>query len=581
MWIRLCDDGDLAITFQYDEGLVALVRTLPEKRWLKNDRCWIVPREHAAVVVERLQPMGFVVEPSVMELAADPLAAGPPAQTPDLTVAELNERAADAIDRAFTGSVWVVGELYDVSRARRIDASGTLRFSLVQRDSKGKEIARVRAVLFGETRKRLERNLQRAGSPFELQDETAVRLRVRPSLYAAGGSFQIVVDELDVEYTLGDVARRREEVLRRLVGEGLHKRNPALAIPPAPLRVALITRAESDAFHDVRQTLADSGFAFVLTVADVRVQGRDAEPTILRALRRFEARAREFDVLLICRGGGSRVDLSAFDSEAIARSVAALSIPVVVGVGHEQDRSVLDACARSVRTPVAAAELLVEEVLRFERGLGAAMGAVSEQAGTMVRAHAEDLARIRRELAPMALRAASEAERTLQSHARVASQVALGTTHRARAAQAATGHALETATRHAVAREQTRVQTRIEQLRGTSREHVAAPRRHLATARADLLRGGAAVLAIASAGHESAARQIELAHPKRVLEMGYAILRKPSGSVIRSSRAVRAGDAVVAQLADGTLSLEAKHPGPPQQELALDSAGDNGDEENV
>lgn len=581
MWIRLCEGGDLEIAFQYDEGLVALMKTLPERRWRKADKCWIVPREHAAFVVEALQPLGFIVEPGVMELAANPLAPASRPTSQDLTVAELNERAANAIEHAFSNAVWVVGELYDVSRARRVDPSGILRFSLVQRAENGKEVARVRAVLFGDARARIEGRLRRAGDPFEFADETPVRMRVRPTFYAPAGAFQVVVDELDVEYTLGDVARRREEVLRRLIGEGLYLRNPALPIPLAPLRVGLITRSESDAFHDVRQTLTDSGYAFEVLLADVRVQGRDAEPTILAALRWFELRANAVDVLLICRGGGSRVDLSAFDSEPIARAVAALSIPVVVGIGHEQDRSVLDSCARSVRTPVAAAEFLVEEVKRFERRMMEAMAAVGTTASEVVRDRGDALDRTRGRMAPAARNAVRLETTALHRAARESIIAASVQVREARTQTTETRHAFELATRQTVARERTRIQARLEQVRTSGREQIAAPRRELASARAELLRGGTALIESASASHESAARQIALAHPNRVLAMGYAILRKTTGVVVRSSKAVHRGETLAAQLADGTLSLSVNHSGPAQESLALDQPVDNEDEESV
>lgn len=573
MWIQLDEDGDLQISFSYDEGLVALVKTLPEKRWRKVDKCWIVPRAHAAIAVERLQPLGFAVAPDVMVLASDPDAPAPPPNRPDLTVSELNERAAEAIDRAFSGSVWIVGEMFDVSRARRVDSQGTLRFSLVQREGDGGEVARVRAVLFAQARTRIERRLREAGQPFALDDEVPVRVRARPSLYAPGGSFQIIVDDLDIAYTLGDVARRREEILRRLIAEGLHAKNPSLAIPGPPLRVGLITRAESDAFHDVLQTLRDSGFAFDVRLADVRVQGRAAEPTILRALAWFGSHADEVDVVIICRGGGSRIDLSAFDSEALARAVAALQVPVVVGVGHEQDRSVLDACARSVRTPVAAAELLVEEVERFERAQVEAAADAVRIAQGRIRAGADSLGRTRRELVPMARAASAIEDRALLRAARSVSTAAAAAAHSAHREERETRHALETATRRCVDQEQARLQAGKGWMRAAVAQRMAQSRRDLVGTTSDLFRTASERIAAASAGHDSAARQIELAHPKRVLEMGYAILRLPGGAVVRSVRTVRTGDALGAQLADGSLSLEVAGAAP--------DPGDNGGKENA
>jgi exodeoxyribonuclease VII large subunit len=133
---------------------------------------------------------------------------------------------------------------------------------------------------------------------------------------------------------------------------------------PVPLRVGLITSLGSDAYNDVLRTLQESGFAFRVTAHGARVQGRSTEPSVLNALDWFRERAADFDVILVCRGGGSRTDLAWFDSVQLGRAVALFPLPVVVGIGHEQDFSVLDAVGWRAKTPTAAASLLVDAVAR-------------------------------------------------------------------------------------------------------------------------------------------------------------------------------------------------------------------------
>src|SRR5690606_32177216 len=142
----------------------------------------------------------------------------------------------------------------------------------------------------------------------------------RVELYVPWGSYRFLIEELDVGYTLGEAARRREEIRRRLAEEGLLDRNRALPFPALPLRVGLVTSRGSDAYNDVLSTFKESGFAFRVVADGVRVQGRQTEPSVLNALDWFRAHAAELDVLLICRGGGSRTDLAWFDSEPIARA---------------------------------------------------------------------------------------------------------------------------------------------------------------------------------------------------------------------------------------------------------------------
>src|SRR5262249_3678400 len=149
---------------------------------------------------------------------------------------------------------------------------------------------------------------------------------------------------------------------RRLTERGLVGRNTSLPFPDLPLRVGLVTSLGSDAFNDVLRTLQESGFAFDVTAHGARVQGRLTEPSVLNALDWVRKRAESFDVVLICRGGGSRTDLSWFDSEQLGAAVATFPVPVVVGIGHEQDLSVLDFVGFRRKTPTAAAAYLVERV---------------------------------------------------------------------------------------------------------------------------------------------------------------------------------------------------------------------------
>jgi len=171
-----------------------------------------------------------------------------------------------------------------------------------------------------------------------------------------------VVEELDVHYTLGEAARRREEIVRRLTEQGLLGLNTSLPLAALPLRVGLVTSLGSDAYNDVLRTLEESGFAFRVLAHGARVQGHATEPSVLNALDTLRRHADALDVVLICRGGGSRTDLAWFDSETLGRAVAEFPLPVIVGIGHEQDRSVLDEVGRRCKTPTAAAALLVETV---------------------------------------------------------------------------------------------------------------------------------------------------------------------------------------------------------------------------
>jgi exodeoxyribonuclease VII large subunit len=181
------------------------------------------------------------------------------------------------------------------------------------------------------------------------------------SWYAKRGQVSLRMLSIDTAYTLGRLAEAREVLLQRLQGEGLLARQPALRLVDVPLSVGLITSDNSAAAHDFLRTLEASAFGWRVLLADARVQGVEAEASVIAALEQL--RSQSVDVVCIVRGGGARTDLAAFDSEAIARAIALFPIPVLTGIGHEVDTTVADLVAhRRCLTPTACAGALVDRV---------------------------------------------------------------------------------------------------------------------------------------------------------------------------------------------------------------------------
>src|SRR5262249_11965720 len=183
-------------------------------------------------------------------------------------------------------------------------------------------------------------------------------------VYAPQGRVQLKMTAIDPVFTVGGIAVARERVVRGLAADGVLDRNACTAMPLVPLRVGLVTSVGSAAFHDFVHELGASGLAFRVAVVDVRVQGDNASRRIVYGLRQMAVR--ELDVVVLVRGGGSRADLAPFDSDAVARAIVAMAVPVICGVGHETDRSVADQVAHtSCKTPTACAQLLVAQVREF------------------------------------------------------------------------------------------------------------------------------------------------------------------------------------------------------------------------
>lgn len=510
--------GALHIRFPFDRRLVDLVKSLPRRRWQAMEKVWWIPEDDVLIVVELLAPEGFTFDDAVRSLyesrgGVRPFAPEPPPPTEadHWTVGRLNREVKAALERAFPSSIWLVGEISGLNRNRH---KRHLGFTLVERDGGEAHAFQVSAILFEETRRELERKLAAAGAPFALEDEVQVRVLVKVDLYDAWGSYRVVVEDLDILFTLGESARRREEIVRRLTAAGLLERNSTLPFPELPLRVGLITSLNSDAYHDVLRTLGESGFAFAVTAHGARVQGRSTEPSVLNALDWFRMRQAYYDVVLICRGGGSRTDLQWFDSEALGRAVAEFALPVVVGIGHEQDVSVLDHVARRAKTPTAAAALLVQRVEAALDRIEIAGRATMEGALALL-----EEARIARLEAVVRLVRASE--RRIES-----SRVTL--------------------------------LAGVRQLGQAARRDLAAERGRVAAATAALAPRVGRQAAMERERLEARARRLHLVHPRRVVERGYAILRGADGRVVDDAASVRRGAKVTAELRAGTLGLIAE-----------------------
>lgn len=291
--------------------------------------------------------------------------------TPTLSVSEVLGRARGAVERAFRGEdVWIEGEIQSLRRT-----SGNVYFDLVD----GETSARLPVVLFEKHRRGVNVLMRRAGIADRMGDGLKVRIRGGVSVYERTGQVQLQMTSIDPKYTLGLLAAERDRVLKALSAEGLLAANGRLPLVGPPLRVALVTSRGSAAAEDFLHELNASGLGFVVTLHDVRVQGREAEPTIVAAL----ADVGDVDVVALVRGGGARTDLAAFDAEGIARAIAALPVPLVTGLGHEIDRAVADEVAHtSLKTPTACAAWLVDRVRTWLTGLDDTWAAIADRALT-------------------------------------------------------------------------------------------------------------------------------------------------------------------------------------------------------
>ena len=273
-----------------------------------------------------------------------------------LSVSQFLDIVKGVLSQAFEGGLWIQGEIEGFNGRGK-----HTYFTIVERES-GKKAA-VSIAIFEYQMRHIKPLLTK--HRLELADGIKVRLYGTPDIYVDRGSFSFKVTNIDPRFTLGDLAGQRDEIVQRLKTRGLYVANKLVPLPVAPLRIALITSIGSAAHADALHELEASGIGFEVFVHDVRVQGAEAVPTVVAAIEQAGART-DIDVVMLVRGGGSKTDLLAFDSEEIAAAIGMCPLPVFTGIGHEVDTSIADEVAhRAYKTPTACAAGVVQLVQEF------------------------------------------------------------------------------------------------------------------------------------------------------------------------------------------------------------------------
>ncbi len=286
-----------------------------------------------------------------------------------LTLYELNSLVRDVIDDTLDRSYWVEAELSEAREVR-----GHCYMELIQKDLYSPTpVARASAKCWKGTWLSLRPRFERATGQ-TLHAGLKVLLLVSANFHEAYG-FSWIVHDIDPSYTMGDMARKRQEIIAQLKAEGVFDMQRELRLPLFAQRIAVISSENAAGYGDFCQQLRnnDYGLRFCPTLFPAIMQGEQVESSIISALNAINDRVDQYDAVVIIRGGGATADMSGFDTLALAENVAQFPLPVITGIGHDRDESILDmvSCIR-VKTPTAAATLLVDhlaEVLAHVDGL--------------------------------------------------------------------------------------------------------------------------------------------------------------------------------------------------------------------
>ena len=433
------------------------------------------------------------------------------------SVSDLTARIRDLLAEEFS-IISVEGEVSNAHAAQ----SGHLYFTL--KDAR----AQIRCVCFRNQLIRMK---------FRPEDGLHVTVRGSISVYEQRGEYQIYVEHVE-PVGLGALQLAFEQLKKRLDAEGLFDPARKKPLPMLPERVGLITSPRGAAVRDVVRILRRRFPNLHLIVYPVRVQGEGAAEEIVAALKYFN-RKQIVDVLILARGGGSLEDLWAFNEENVVRAIAACTIPVITGIGHETDFTIADFAA-DVRasTPSAAAELVVQSRQEFDRHLAELRHKLGQQMRYKL---LEARHRLRELGVHRGLRQLEDLLRRSRQHTdELAAQLADGLRGRLDRAR----------------RRYTTAGTRLLGIDLRARFRAFALK--LEQASSDL--GVRAVRALVAKRQrlDRLRLQLEERSPLRVLERGYAICYDAAGNVVRAADDVPVGDRIRVQLARGRLGAEVK-----------------------
>ncbi len=422
-----------------------------------------------------------------------------------LSLSQLNTRVRMAIGHAFPEACWLQAEMSDV----RVNASsGHCYLEFIEKNPvSGQSVAKARGTIWANTFRRLK-------AVFEAETRQAftsglkVLVKVTVDFHELYG-FNLTVQDIDPAYTLGDMVRRRMEIIRRLQEEGVFDLNKGLALPSLPRRIAVITSPTAAGYEDFLNQLTHNkaGFPFYVKLFPALMQGEKTEASVIAALDRIYPHRELFDAVVIIRGGGATSDLNCFDSYLLAANCAQFPLPILTGIGHERDDTVTDMVAHTrLKTPTAVAEFLI---------------ACMEQA-------ALELQTLQQQTVRLATEILGRHQTFLQLTASRLPALALSRIERSRTALQSLAGKLPLSARNTLAKNSTTLDVLQNKLSTVARNRLEEHKRFL----------------------DLTAQFIQLSSPESILKRGYSLTLK-EGKIVKNAASLQPGDELVSRFADG------------------------------
>ena len=317
-----------------------------------------------------------------------------------LSLTELQLIIKDSLYMALPGTYWVIAEISDINE----NYSGHCYLELVEKHPDEKSLrARVKAVIWS-SRYRFLKSFFENTTGESLREGIKVLIRVKIEYHEIYG-LSLVITDIDPTFTLGEMALKRQQILKRLEEEGVLTMNKEIEFPVVPQRIAVISSKSAAGYTDFMKHLnANSfGYSFFTALIETPMQGSETEAGVIKALDNIASKIDKFDAVVIIRGGGSQTDLSWFDNYKIAYYITQFPLPVLTGIGHEKDLSVTDLVAyRALKTPTAVADFLIECMINAENRLNEFSSEIKSNSQAILESSRQRIESFRMKLIPVA-----------------------------------------------------------------------------------------------------------------------------------------------------------------------------------
>lgn len=280
-----------------------------------------------------------------------------------ISLLELNLRVKEWVKNSLSIPLWVHAEINEIHE----NASGICYLELVEKGADEFIVAKQKAIIWASNYRMLKPYFESV-TQISLQEGIKISVLCRVEFHELYG-MSLVITDIDPAYTLGDVALRKQIIIERLMADGVWDMNKELPLPKVPQRIAIISSATAAGYGDFLHQLKNNkyGYGFSIQLFSAIMQGNQVETSVVAAFDEIYESIGQYDVVVLIRGGGATSDLASFDSYKLASHLAQFPLPVICGIGHQRDNTILDMIAnKRVNTPTAAADFLIERVHSFE-----------------------------------------------------------------------------------------------------------------------------------------------------------------------------------------------------------------------